>query len=136
MKKILTLGAACWAATMFADQCLNGSWEFRFEQDKPLEAVASAGFAATDVIPVPACYDVMPKWYLKHGTGLYRRAFTLDAAMKDAVLVVDGMGVRASFTLDDRDLGLHPYPYARLELPVGALAAGEHTLVARIDNVM
>ena len=135
MKKLLTMGVACWAASMFADLCLNGSWEFRFEEDKPLEAAGAADFAATDVLPVPGCYDVMPKWYLKHGTGLYRRTFTLDAPMKDAVLVVDGMGIRAKFAVDGKDLGVHPYPYARLEIPVGALAAGEHTVFAAVDNI-
>ena len=57
---------------------LNGSWDFRFEEGKALEDAPDAGFAATDVIPVPACYDTMPKWYMKRGTGLYRRTFTLD----------------------------------------------------------
>ena len=115
---------------------LDGSWSFRFEEGKPLEDVAKAGFAATDVVPVPACYDMMPKWYMKRGTGLYRRTFELAEPMKDAVLVVDGMGVRAKFELDGKDLGLHPYPYARLEIPVGPLAAGEHTLFAAVDNIL
>ena len=115
---------------------LNGSWEFRFEEDKPLEAVASAGFAATDAMTVPGCYDTMPKWYLKHGTGLYRRSFSLAQPMKDAVLVVDGMGVRAKFAVDGHDLGLSDWPYARLEIPVGPLAAGEHTVFAAVDNIL
>ena len=137
MRRPLTAFAAAMAAfTIFADVDLNGSWEFRFEEGKILEAVASSGFAATDSIPVPACYDMMPKWYMKRGTGLYRRAFTLDAPMKDAVLVVSGMGVRAKFEIDGRELGVHPYPYARLEIPVGPLSAGEHTLFAAVDNIL
>jgi beta-glucuronidase len=116
--------------------CLDGSWEFRFEEDKTLEDAANAEFSATDSIPVPACYDMMPKWYMKRGTGLYRRTFTLDAPMKDAILVVDGMGVRAKFALDGKDLGMHPYPYARLEIPVGPLASGEHTVFAAVDNIL
>ena len=119
----------------FADLSLNGNWDFRFEEDKALEAVASPAFAATDTIPVPACYDVMPKWYLKHGTGLYRRTFTLNEPLKDAVLVVDGMGIRSKYVIDGKDLGVHPYPYARLEIPVGPLAAGEHTIFAAVDNI-
>ena len=115
---------------------LDGSWSFRFEEGKPLEEVAKPDFAATDTIPVPACYDMMPKWYMKRGTGLYRRSFTLAEPMKDAVLVVDGMGVRAKFEMDGKDLGLHPYPYARLEIPVGPLAAGEHMVFAAVDNIL
>lgn len=115
---------------------LNGSWEFRFEEDKPLEVAAKGDFTATDVMAVPGCFDVMPKWYLKHGTGLYRRTFTLDAPMKDAVLVVDGMGIRSQYAVDGRDLGVQAYPYARLEIPVGPLAAGEHSVFAAVDNIM
>ena len=115
---------------------LNGNWDFRFDEDKMLETAASADFAATDTMTVPGCWDVMPKWYLKHGTGLYRRSFTLAAPMKDAVLVVDGMGIRSKFAIDGKDLGVHVFPYARLEIPVGPLAAGEHTVFAAVDNVM
>ena len=115
---------------------LNGPWQFRFEEGKPLEETPRAAFEANDVMAVPGCWDVLPRYYLKRGTGLYRRSFTLDGPMRDAVLVVDGMGVRASFALDGRDLGVHAYPYARLEIPVGPLAAGEHTVSAAVDNVL
>ena len=135
MRKAFAVVAALAAAPLFG-VCLNGSWEFRFEEGKPLEAVSSPAFEPTDSMPVPACYDMMPKWYMKRGTGLYRRTFDLAEPMKDAVLVVDGMGVRAKFELDGKDLGLHPYPYARLEIPVGPLAAGAHTVYAAVDNIL
>ena len=131
---VLAAGLAV-AGAAFADLSLDGNWDFRFEEDKALEAVASPAFAATDTMPVPACYDVMPKWYLKHGTGLYRRTFTLEEPLRDAVLVVDGMGIRSKYAIDGKDLGVHPYPYARLEIPVGPLAAGEHTIFAAVDNI-
>ena len=129
-------GAFAVGATAAESLSLDGSWSFRFEEGKPLEEAAKSDFAATDSIPVPACYDMMPKWYMKRGTGLYRRSFTLAKPMKDAVLVVDGMGVRAKFEMDGKDLGLHPYPYARLEIPVGPIAAGEHTVFAAVDNIL
>ena len=136
IKVVVCAALAVGASATSAGLDLNGSWGFRFEEGKPLEEVAKADFEATDVVPVPACYDMMPKWYMKRGTGLYRRSFTLAAPMKDAVLVVDGMGVRAKFEIDGKDLGLHPYPYARLEIPVGPLAAGEHEIVAAVDNIL
>ena len=131
---LVCAAAACGMAA--ESLSLDGSWSFRFEEGKPIEEVAKGDFVATDSIPVPACYDMMPKWYMKRGTGLYRRSFTLAQPMKDAVLVVDGMGVRAKFELDGKDLGLHPYPYARLEIPVGPLAAGEHSVFAAVDNIL
>ena len=130
----LVCGVFAWGAAEALS--LDGSWSFRFEEGKSLESAPGADFEATDVVPVPACYDMMPKWYMKRGTGLYRRSFSLAKPMKDAVLVVDGMGVRAKFAVDGRDLGLHPYPYARLEIPVGPLAAGDHEVFAAVDNIL
>ena len=136
MKNIFCASFAAVALAAFADVSLDGSWSFRFEEGKMLEAASGVDFPAADTIPVPACYDMMPKWYMKRGTGLYRRTFTLAAPMKDAVLVVDGMGVRAKFEIDGKSLGVHPYPYARLEVPVGHLSAGEHTIFAAVDNTL
>ena len=136
MKNIFCASFAAMALAAFADVSLDGSWSFRFEEGKMLEAASGVDFPAADTIPVPACYDMMPKWYMKRGTGLYRRTFTLAAPMKDAVLVVDGMGVRAKFEIDGKSLGVHPYPYARLEVPVGHLSAGEHTIFAAVDNTL
>lgn len=124
---------ACLLASVLS---LDGSWEFRFEEGKSIEEVAVAEFSATGTMTVPGCYDMMPQWYMKRGTGLYRRTFTLEKPMKDAMLVVEGMGVRAKFSLDGRDLGLHPYPYARLEIPVGALGEGTHEMFAAVDNIL
>ncbi len=115
---------------------LDGSWAFRFEENRPLEDAADPAFIPTGVQCVPGCFDLCPAQYLRHGTGLYRRTFVLDAPMRDAVLVVDGMGIRSTFALDGRDLGVHVFPYARLEIPVGPLAAGEHTIFAAADNLM
>ena len=134
--KLVAAALMAYVGTAWADVSLDGTWDFRFEEDKILETAGGAGFSATDRMTVPGCWDTMPRWYMKHGTGLYRRTFTLEKPLKDAVLVVDGMGIRARFEVDGRDLGTHPYPYARLELPVGSLAAGEHTVFAAVDNVM
>lgn len=134
MKKMLMASALAVSAACFGDLCLNGSWEFRFEEGKPCEEVADPAFAATDRVSVPGCYDMMPKWLCKRGTGLYRRTFTLDKAVDNAWLVVDGMGLTGHFRIDGRDLGTHPYPYARLEIETGPLSAGEHTLFAALDN--
>lgn len=113
---------------------LGGSWDFRFVEGKSIEETAGATFTATDTMVVPGCYDTMPQWFLKRGTGLYRRSFTLERPVDNAWLVVDGMGLRGRFEVDGRDLGVHPCPYARLELETGPLAAGEHTLFAALDN--
>lgn len=50
---------------------LNGPWQFKFEEGKPLEETPWKTFAADDVMAVPGCWDVLPRYYLKRGTGLY-----------------------------------------------------------------
>ena len=113
---------------------LDGFWDFRFEEDKALEKVAKPDFTATDRMTVPGCFDTMPAWLCKRGTGLYRRTFDLEAPVTNAFLVVDGMGLRGKFVLDGHDLGLVALPYSRFELATGPLAAGRHTLFAALDN--
>ena len=135
LSKTLWLACVCTTGVLFADISLDGSWEFRFEEGKSYREVADPAFEATDVIPVPCCYDMLPKWLCKRGSGLYRRTFRIDAAVENAWLVVDGMGLTGKFMIDGRDLGVHPYPYAKLEIPTGPLSAGEHTIFAVIDNL-
>ena len=134
MKKQLLGIVALAAFVARADVDLNGSWSFRFEEGKAIEETSGPAFEATDTMSVPGCYDTMPQWFLKRGTGLYRRTFTLERPVENAWLVVDGMGLRGNFRVDGKDLGTHPYPYARLEIETGPLAAGEHTIYAALDN--
>ena len=131
------VGAVVMAAGLVvsaAELNLNGSWQFRFEKDKSIAEVADPAFVAVETIAVPGCYDMLPKYLCLRGTGLYRRTFTLESAVDNAWLVIDGMGLVGNFRIDGKDLGTHPYPYARLELATGPLAAGEHTLFAALDN--
>lgn len=121
-------------ATLLVSLSLAGSWEFKFEDGKSLEEASVPAFVANDVMCVPGCWDMTPSYYQKRGTALYRRSFTLDKPMKNAVLEIEGMGMRGKFVVDGRDLGTYPYPYAKLEIPVGALSKGEHEIFAALDN--
>lgn len=113
---------------------LGGCWDFRFEEGKSIEQAFAADFATTDRMVVPGCFDTMPQWFMKKGTGLYRRVFTLTAPLSNAVLRVEGLGLRGAFRLDGRDLGVDELPWSTVELAVGPLAAGRHVLEAAVDN--
>lgn len=134
MNSIQKSSAKADIAQIPADICLNGAWDFTFEEGKSIAEVAKVDFCATDRMVVPACYDMMPKWLCKRGTGLYRRTFSIDQDVDNAWLVVDGMGLTGYFSIDGRELGTYPFPYARLEIATGPLSAGEHTIVAALDN--
>lgn len=134
MKKLVMLTmAAAFACAAWADLDLNGTWQFRFEPGKSWQA-ADPAFEATDTMVVPGCFDALPKWFMKRGLGLYRRTFTLDRAVDNAWLVIDGMGLYGTFRLDGRDLGTDALPWSQVRLATGPLAAGAHTLFAAVDN--
>ena len=55
------------------------------------DTAGGADFAATGRMSVPGCWDMLPKWLCKRGTGLYRRTFTLDKPVENAWILVDGV---------------------------------------------
>lgn len=113
---------------------LNGSWQFRFEQGRLMEEVENTDFSATDIMCVPGAFDAMPDYFAKRGTALYRRTFVLEENVKNAFLLVDGMGLRCKFFVDGKDIGYSCLPWSYLEFETGPLSAGIHTIVAVIDN--
>jgi beta-glucuronidase len=123
------------AASALERKSLDGLWEFAFAEGSSITE-AKADFVAVDRMTVPGCYDLMPKWYAKRGLGSYSRAFTLEKSTDAAFLKVKGMGLRARFFLDGREVGSSNFPYLTFELPLGALAAGRHTIAVALDNVL
>ncbi len=113
---------------------LNGSWLFRFEEGARIADAANPDFTPERTMPVPACFDTMPDFYLRRGVGLYRRTFHLDRDVPAAWLVVEGMGLVGSFAIDGRPIATSALPYSTLRLPTGPLAAGRHTVSAAIGN--
>ena len=112
---------------------LDGLWDFSFSEGGSL-AEATAEFKADGKMPVPGCFDMMPPWRMKRGVGSYRRTFSVWRDAPSACLVVKGIGLRARFWLDGREIGASSLAWSELEFPIGALAAGEHVLAAAIDN--
>ena len=136
--KMIVICAALFAAAFTARAeleriSLDGPWDFSFARDAKLSS-ATSDFEASDRMVVPGCFDLMPKWYAQRGLAHYRRTFTLDKPARDAWLVVKGMGLQAKFFIDSREVAVSKLPYSTLEIPLGPLAAGEHTLVAALDN--
>ena len=124
------------AATAMADverMPLDGVWDFAFERGASM-ASADANFNATDKMVVPGCFDLTPKWYAQRGLAHYRRGFTLARDVSCAYLRVKGMGLQAKFFVDGREAASSKLPYSTLEMPLGRLAAGEHTVAVALDN--
>ena len=128
-------GAAIAAQAELARLSLDGTWDFAFARGESL-AAGGADFAPTDKIVVPGCFDLMPKWYAQRGLARYRRTFTLEKSVANAFLKVKGFGLQGRFFLDGREVALSRLAYSTLEIELGPLAAGEHTLVAALENLL
>ena len=115
--------------------CLDGVWEFSFAPGKKLEDFPVPDFVPADRMLVPACFDALPAYYCQRGTALYRRSFVLETPLPRAVLKLGGLGLRARFWLDGREIGVISLPYSGGEfLLAQPLAAGEHVIAAAVDN--
>lgn len=115
---------------------LDGLWEFRFERDKMMEDVKLPVFKADDHMVVPGAWNATSRYYNQHGTGCYRTTFDLAKDVVNAILVVEGFGLRARFWVDGREIGMSSQPWSTVEFPAGALKAGKHELVAAIDSTV
>lgn len=113
---------------------LDGIWEFSFYPQKFYEDVWNTDFSAADIMCVPGAFDMLPDYYCQRGTGLYRRTFELAEDVKNAFIRVHGMGLRCCFAIDGKMVGSSQLSYSLLEIPTGALNAGEHVITAALDN--
>lgn len=137
-KMILALALQlCGLVVLAGEQIdLNGLWDFRFYEGKSLESV-NFGAVVTDAkLTVPGCWNAMSKWFDKRGTGFYRRSFTLAHDVLNAMLIVDGCGLRSRFWVDGREIGTSESPWIRFEFKTGALKAGRHVLEAAVDSTV
>ena len=139
------------ACSAVVDIGLDGSWEFAFVEDTPLERAydedaQAGGFAVTATMPVPGCFDAMPDFLRKRGTGLYRRTFRLERDTPDALVRVEGMGLRCAVSIDGRPLSadlsatnfVSALPYSTVTFGLNQslpLSAGPHLITAAVDNM-
>ena len=107
---------------------LDGLWEFRFEKDRSLEEVSMPAFTANDRMVVPGCWNSTTRYYNQHGTGCYRTSFELADDVVDAILVVEGFGMRAKFWVDGREIGASSQPWSAVEFRTGILTVREMLL--------
>ena len=115
MKKMVVAAVAAVACCASALD-LNGTWEFRFDEGRPITEVAGPAFEPTGRMVVPGCFDALPDTFMKRGTAMYRRTFTLEKGVDQAWLVIDGMGLYGKFWVDGREIGIDDLPYSRVEL--------------------
>lgn len=112
---------------------LDGLWDFAFVEGMALDD-AGCDFAPAGKMPVPGCFDLSPEYRMKRGTAMYRTRLRMERDALNAYLVVKGMGLRAKFWIDGREIASSRLAYSELEFEAGPLAAGEHVVEAALDN--
>ncbi len=113
---------------------LNGIWNFHFCEKTFLEDVDENLFVPDDIMAVPGTFDTTPAYRCKRGTGLYRREFLLTEDSPRGILKIAGIGLRARFCIDGKEVGFTNLPYSGMEFETGPLKAGKHIITAAIDN--
>ena len=96
---------------------LDGAWDFNFIGDAELEQLDPAEFTFHDVMCVPGAFDCSPAYYCKRGIALYRTDFTLEQNAPDALLKLGGLGLRARFWIDGREIGFTNLPLRQESIP-------------------
>ena len=78
-------------------QELAGLWDFAFLPEGTSLGDHLAGLRFETLTVVPGCFDLMPEYYLRRGTGVYRRQVEAGGEME---LISGGLGLRGEIYWD------------------------------------
>ncbi len=114
--------------------CLDGAWNFHFEEGAPLESADPAFDAYDDIMPVPASFDATPRYRMKRGLALHRRVVRLEEDWENGLLRIGACGLRGRAWIDCREAGFVPMGWNGFAFETGPLARGAHVIVIAADN--
>ena len=86
---------------MRREQMLNGIWDFAFTE-QGMEEVEARSISFSEVISVPGCFDALPEYSGKRGTGIFRRFVECSGMVK---LSLEAIGLRARIYWDRKEIG-------------------------------
>lgn len=105
---------------------LAGIWEFDFSE---MGTVPQMLFK--DVAPVPGCFDLMPEYYLKRGTGSYRRYVEIGGMVE---LYSEGLGLRGEIFWDGKKIAEVDAPFSKNIFRFDAGEFKKHELIISVNN--
>lgn len=113
---------------------LNGTCEFTFlEQVEDPNQLDISSLTFPEKMIIPGCYDAMPRWAGKRGTGVYRKVFESTPGKK-GILKVHGLGMWNKLYLDGHPIGIVDLPYGGMSFEVPASDQARRELVIVNDN--
>ena len=109
---------------------LAGVWDFVFrEEGTPELNVTEIYF--NDYAAVPGCFDLVHAYYLKRGTGYYRRFVDVEGEVE---LFSEGLGLRAKIYWDKKEIAKIDAPFSKNTFRFNAGPAGRHELIIAVNN--
>ncbi|MBR4664609.1 MAG: hypothetical protein IKO93_12115, partial [Lentisphaeria bacterium] len=112
-------------------QNLSGLWDFAFLPEGTSLADSLAGLRFETLAAVPGCFDLMPEYYLRRGTGVYRRQVEAGGEME---LISDGLGLRGEIYWDRQRIAVIDAPFSRRSIRFDAGKSGRHELIIAVNN--
>jgi len=112
---------------------LNGLWAFAFLGKIDVDRFLPGAAVDTELMPVPAAFDALPKHAGKRGAAVYRRKFTVPAGCP-ARIEFSAVSMWARVFVDGVLRGEHACGYAPFAVDVPAAAHAERELVVLVDN--
>ena len=109
---------------------LSGMWDFLF-LPAPVENFSVTELAFDSFAPVPGCFDMLPDYWLRRGTGVYRR--TVEAG-GNVALTLEGLGLRAEIFWDKKSVGTIDCAFSYRTLRFDAGEKGQHELIIAVNN--
>ena len=106
---------------MSNEMLLNGLWDFTFDGGTPTK------------MSVPGCFDAAGPFRGQRGRGVYSRLVNGSGPME---LNCGGLGLRASFYWDGKEIGREVTAYAPVRIRFDAGQPGDHELKIVCDNTI
>ena len=117
---------------MRREQSLNGIWDFAFAECG-MEEIEPQKISFSEVITVPGCFDALPEYFGKRGTGVYRRFVECSGPVK---LSLEAIGLRAKIYWDRKEIASSEHPYSPEAFVFSSGTPGKHELMIFTDNRM
>ena len=118
---------------MQKDICLDGIWDFGFQEGATLEDLNLKKISFDTVMPVPGCFDAQNRYFARHGCGVYRRSLRCSGGT--VKLTIESLGLRGKVFWDEKCVGMCEHPFIREKLFFHAGKAGDHILTIVTENM-
>lgn len=105
-------------------------WEFFF-QNAGEKRVDITEIDFNDFAAVPGCFDLMPKYYLRRGTGYYRTFVNIGGQVE---LYSEGLGLRGKIYWDKELIAEIDAPFSKNTFRFNAGECAEHELIIAVNN--